>query len=1036
MAQIIPEAIREWLSKERAWKPGLDPNGCTTLAFTPLPENRSQLVTLGLPNNPEEVQVPAVFTDCQLRLDKGPWELLIGRVYVVRGQVVRGGMLILPPQSPNAVVAQVVNGMEDAATWAELFAGLGSWSWAAQRMGLDVSIAVELDKVVSETFCHNHPTIPCFQGEVANFEWIPDISEPLQGVAASPPCPAFSSLQQAPGFKAASAAPWTQLMTIIRTLQVPMVLIENVAGVQKRLPEVMEAFRLCGYRLMATQLVDLADLTATKRERWFGLFVRQHVQARSPMASAVFKRHAHNLTSFEAILPPDWPKDHLDIPPEGLEALRNPDYVKYAKNAGQAWIKHLVHEYQQVPTITHQYGNAWNLPEHTLLKGGLHCPIFCPRNTPQLVRMFSPWEIARLHALPHTLVLPEDLLTCWQILGNGVSPAQCTVGFGLVLSLLGKATFKSVCKTVEGIIQDTVTFQGRRPVFQGGWQRLEMWQESTPKVPNTLPEISSSPDWASDDSARCFCSDDTALIPPRGTSPLPRNLNADYDAMVSDSEQPNSPVASPNTQELTRDEWDEHSALFAKLDALEQRRAPVNLQEVQDQTRKGISTVVAQSHDKELPPTIKWHPAGYGTENCETQGSASSSLAMAPKTSKRPQGTPSPAEPETPATNSPVTPDEAFDRERSPLQRRKPQGPTPPVPPSPRSSGGSRQRRHALEQSQQALEGLRSIQVREEDGEEASVVKLHSSNPLAILKLLAVTDDASVQRKIEFRHVNLASHTLAYALPMAPWVLLSTERYNKHGEQRAFRLERDLVVDLARLPFITEDATCPFGLNEATTIPLVRTRQPFDSWTLLPDGRSIFIRFNNEVKNTANIKDHLFSKFPRQFAGGDFTLWSPCQCRTHWRQLQDEELHEPGSDLSSIALPSSLGGVLTGLIPELLGADAMVDLRAVPRRAVRTGQDSRGSMRPPEPVGPPPHHIRRDKPSVRPREPPGPPPRRILEQQAKHKAVAVTATNLTSKASSPCPLIKSSTATAPKEPKTNPRMLVKKPKIEAEDREP
>ena len=169
--------------------------------------------------------------------------------------------------------------------------------------------------------------------------------------------------------------------------------------------------------MIATQLVDLSDLTATRRARWFGLFVRTHVQARSPLATSVFKRHAHNLASFQAVLPPDWPQDRLEIPQEGLEALRNPDYFKYAKNEGQAWMKHIVHEYQQAPTFTHQYETAFNLPEHTFLKGGLHCPIFCP---PQSARMFSPCEIARLHALPHTLVLPGDLLTCWQILGNGV----------------------------------------------------------------------------------------------------------------------------------------------------------------------------------------------------------------------------------------------------------------------------------------------------------------------------------------------------------------------------------------------------------------------------------------------------------------------------------------------------------------------------------------------------------------------------------------------------------------------------------------
>ena len=349
--------------------------------------------------------------------------------------------------------------------------------------------------------------------------------------------------------------------------------------------------------------------------------------------------------------------------------------------------------------------------------------------------------------------------------------------------------------------------------------------------------------------------------------------------MASDSDSPESTAPEQTIRAVTRDEWEEHSKLFLKLETLEQTHVYDRMQEAQDQSRIGISFTGILSQDQNLPPTIKWHPAGYESKSFDTQDSVASIPAMAPKAQRRSQATPSPAEATTPGTTSPMTPEEAFDRDRSPLQRRRPQAPTPPAPPTPRSGAEGKKRREALEKSQQALEGLRSIQVREEDAAEATVVKLHSSNPLTLLKLLAVTDDASVQRRIEFRHVNLASHTLAFALPMAPWVLLSTERYNKHGEQRGFRLERGFVEDLARMPFITEDGVCPFGLDEARTIPLVHTRQFFDSWTLLPDGRGIFI--NDESKDTSNIKDQLFSKFPRHFVGGEFTLWSPCQCRTH-----------------------------------------------------------------------------------------------------------------------------------------------------------
>ena len=78
------------------------------------------------------------------------------------------------------VVAQVVNGIGDATKWAELFAGIGSWSWVARRMAMEVGIAVECNDDVSEAYRRNHPEVPCFTAELLNFEWVPPVSVPLK----------------------------------------------------------------------------------------------------------------------------------------------------------------------------------------------------------------------------------------------------------------------------------------------------------------------------------------------------------------------------------------------------------------------------------------------------------------------------------------------------------------------------------------------------------------------------------------------------------------------------------------------------------------------------------------------------------------------------------------------------------------------------------------------------------------------------------------------------------------------------------------
>ena len=238
MAGVIPQAIKNWLVREQEWRPGLDPRACDILAFTVLPGGLAQLVSLALPNRPEETQTQPVFTENYLGLICKPRQILTGHVYVTRGFQIIDSSLILPQDSPHAVVARVANGITDAIKWAELFAGIGSWSWAARRMGVEVGTAVECNDDVSDTFRLNHPKVPSFTGEVKNYEWVAQLSEPLQGIAASPPCPAVSSLQQSPGLAAPAASSWTQLMSTIRTLQVPMLLIENVKGILKRLPDV------------------------------------------------------------------------------------------------------------------------------------------------------------------------------------------------------------------------------------------------------------------------------------------------------------------------------------------------------------------------------------------------------------------------------------------------------------------------------------------------------------------------------------------------------------------------------------------------------------------------------------------------------------------------------------------------------------------------------------------------------------------------------------------------------------------------------
>ena len=209
---------------------------------------------------------------------------------------------------------------------------------------------------------------------------------------------------------------------------------------------------------------------------------------------------------------------------------------------------------------------------------------------------------------------------------------------------------------------------------------------------------------------------------------------------------------------------------------------------------------------------------------------------------------------------------------------------------------------------------------------------------------------------------------------------------NRHGQATTFRLERDLIQRLMATPFVTATGECPQGQEEEQPLSLLRTRNSYDLWLQVPDGRHLFADFGGNPRQVAWAKDLLVGKFGKQFPTRTLNLWVPCKCSTHWRPLQDEDFMSPGQDLCAIAVPQALG-VLRGMVPELPTADTMVPLGRVLARASTTRPQVPGTARPAESKGPPPSKVKKPqeppkKPhrtsypqGCRPQHPRGPPPK-------------------------------------------------------------
>ena len=93
---------------------------------------------MGLPNSPGETQTAPYPTDTIVSLNQREWRLETEVVYTARGFTYDGQTLDLRDPSPTCLVAPVLNDPATDAGWAELFAGLGSWSWAARTLGIQM----------------------------------------------------------------------------------------------------------------------------------------------------------------------------------------------------------------------------------------------------------------------------------------------------------------------------------------------------------------------------------------------------------------------------------------------------------------------------------------------------------------------------------------------------------------------------------------------------------------------------------------------------------------------------------------------------------------------------------------------------------------------------------------------------------------------------------------------------------------------------------------------------------------------------------
>ena len=435
--------LKQWLEPNKVWRQGMDVSECDIVVFRydgPLPSGHLvQLIDPGLPNEPPWQKRP-MSPGPQVNLwNHSDEELEQGQIYAGKGVIWRSGIVLQERSPTHAITQWSTSTSEPGLGWLELFCGgIGSWTFAAKQIGLEVVRAVDNSEEAIRNYAHNHGDGGVC-ADVINLCWT--TIRPFRGITASPPCPAFSVLKGCPGFNDRSALPWKELLEILRFLQVEWVLVENVSTITNKLSQLRTLMKAAGYQLLSIQEVKLQDFAPFARSRAIMVWERFATQAPEARELHPWIPRGINVTlaEFHCLWEEGAEEDELQLRPDQVQMLQDLRYFK-GSAANDPFEARVVVPTQQAPTIQSQYGQSLNLPFKLLSERGLHCPLVqTEKGKP--ARLFSPWEIARGLLLPEGLILPRDVLSAMRLLGNAASPLQSLVGF---LSLAHKRLGMSI----------------------------------------------------------------------------------------------------------------------------------------------------------------------------------------------------------------------------------------------------------------------------------------------------------------------------------------------------------------------------------------------------------------------------------------------------------------------------------------------------------------------------------------------------------------------------------------------------------------
>ena len=332
----------------------------------------------------------------------------------------------LPPVDKGDFTTSRRRSQEDSTfTFAELFAGIGGFRIALEKLGGKCVFASEVDRFARKNYHANFGDRPA--GDICRIETddIPDHDVLVGGF----PCQPFSSSGKREGLGDPRGVLFREIVRVLQSKQPKVLLLENVRGLWTHdegntLALIVGELEACGY-VVSSSLVDAVKLLPQERCRLYIVGIRKDLSE----------------MPYRFPIPPDlqrgvadiWHQDGDEISQQRLESLLlSPHQLE--KVRCQAYTQKFPEARflsdPQVPTKTMQSSYT------KYMVGSQFIP--ADSENEKEWRRFSSREAARLQGFP------EDFLLCrersYHLLGNAVAPPVVAMIATPLLQCIGIST--------------------------------------------------------------------------------------------------------------------------------------------------------------------------------------------------------------------------------------------------------------------------------------------------------------------------------------------------------------------------------------------------------------------------------------------------------------------------------------------------------------------------------------------------------------------------------------------------------------------